>query len=152
MSEKQRVLILCTGNVARSQMAEGLLRHMADDRFEVFSAGLLPSYVRPNAIAVMNELGIDISHHRSKSLDEFLDTHRRPGRSRRRSGTNRGVPSRPRRIATPPSIVRRGPRGQHVNENRRTASPELVSATPYFTFAPDRALQNLIDGTHSITL
>ena len=74
MSEKQRVLILCTGNVARSQMAEGLLRHMAGDRFEVFSAGLLPSYVRPNAIAVMNELGIDISHHRSKSLDEFLDT------------------------------------------------------------------------------
>ncbi len=74
MAEKKRVLILCTGNVARSQMAEGLLRHMAGDRFAVFSAGLLPSYVRPAAIAVMNELGIDISHHRSKSLDEFLDT------------------------------------------------------------------------------
>ena len=74
MAEKKRVLILCTGNVARSQMAEGLLRDMAGDRFEVFSAGLLPSYVRPNAIAVMNELGIDISHHRSKSLVEFLDT------------------------------------------------------------------------------
>ena len=74
MAEKKRVLILCTGNVARSQMAEGLLRHMADDRFEVFSAGLLPSYVRPNAITVMNEIGIDISRHRSKSLDEFLDT------------------------------------------------------------------------------
>ena len=72
--ERKRVLILCTGNVARSQMAEGLLRHMAGDRFEVFSAGLLPSYVRPHAIAVMNELGIDISHHRSKSLNEFLDT------------------------------------------------------------------------------
>ncbi len=74
MAEKKRVLILCTGNVARSQMAEGLLRHMAGDRFAVFSAGLLPSYVRPAAIAVMNELGIDISPHRSKSLVEFLDT------------------------------------------------------------------------------
>jgi arsenate reductase len=74
MTEKKRVLILCTGNVARSQMAEGLLRHLAADRFEVFSAGLSPSYVRPNAIAVMNELGIDISHHRSKSLNEFVET------------------------------------------------------------------------------
>ena len=74
MTEKKRVLVLCTGNVARSQMAEGLLRHMAGDRFEVFSAGLSPSYVRPNAIAVMKELGIDISHHRSKSMNEFLDT------------------------------------------------------------------------------
>jgi len=72
-SQRKRVLILCTGNVARSQMAEGLLRHLAGDRFEVFSAGLTPSYVRPNAIAVMKELGIDISHHRSKSLNEFLD-------------------------------------------------------------------------------
>ncbi|HKP37143.1 MAG TPA: arsenate reductase ArsC [Pyrinomonadaceae bacterium] len=74
MTEKKKVLILCTGNVARSQMAEGLLRHMAGNQFEVFSAGLLPSYVRPNAITVMKELGIDISHHRSKSLDEFLGT------------------------------------------------------------------------------
>lgn len=74
MTDKKRVLILCTGNVARSQMAEGLLRHIAGDRFEVFSAGLLPSYVRPNAITVMNELGIDISHHRSKSLNEFRET------------------------------------------------------------------------------
>jgi len=74
MTEKKKVLVLCTGNAARSQMAEGLLRHMAGDRFEVSSAGLSPSYVRPNAITVMKELGIDISHHRSKSLDEFLDT------------------------------------------------------------------------------
>jgi len=73
MAEKKRVLILCTGNSARSQMAEGLLRHLAGDRFEVFSAGVEASFVRPQAIAVMNELGIDISHHRSKSLDEFLD-------------------------------------------------------------------------------
>ncbi len=71
---RKRVLILCTGNAARSQMAEGLLRHIAGDRFEAFSAGLVPSYVRPNAITVMNELGIDISHHRSKSLNEFRET------------------------------------------------------------------------------
>jgi arsenate reductase len=68
------MLILCTGNAARSQMAEGLLRHLGGDHFEVFSAGLVPSYVRPNAIAVMNEIGIDISHHRSKSWDEFLES------------------------------------------------------------------------------
>ena len=69
--EKQKVLIVCTGNVARSQMAEGLLRHEAGDRFEVCSAGLHPSYVRPHAIKVMQEIGIDISNHRSKSVDEF---------------------------------------------------------------------------------
>lgn len=72
MSERKRVLILCTGNSARSQMAEGLLRKMAGDRFEVASAGVAPSHVRPEAIAVMGEMGIDISDHRSKSLDEFL--------------------------------------------------------------------------------
>ena len=71
MSNKRRVLILCTGNSARSQMAEGLLRHDAGDRFDVFSAGTQPSRVRPEAIAVMRELGIDISGHRSKSVDEF---------------------------------------------------------------------------------
>jgi arsenate reductase len=68
---KPRVLILCTGNSARSQMAEGLLRHEAGDRFEVFSAGTRPSHVRPEAIAVMAEIGLDISGHRSKSVDEF---------------------------------------------------------------------------------
>jgi len=67
----QRVLILCTGNSARSQMAEGLLRRLAGDRFEVFSAGTKPGTVRPEAIAVMNEIGIDISRHRSKHVDEF---------------------------------------------------------------------------------
>lgn len=68
---KKRVLILCTGNSARSQMAEGLLHHDAGDRFEVFSAGVKPSCVRPEAIAVMRELGIDLSQHRSKHVDEF---------------------------------------------------------------------------------
>ena len=70
---KKRVLILCTGNSARSQMAEGLLGHDAGDRFEVESAGTRPGRVRPEAIAVMNELGIDISDHRSKHVDEFQD-------------------------------------------------------------------------------
>ncbi len=69
----KRVLILCTGNSARSQMAEGLLRHQAGDRYEVHSAGISPSFVRTEAIQVMNELGIDISGHRSKSVDEFRD-------------------------------------------------------------------------------
>jgi thioredoxin type arsenate reductase len=72
MNKRKRVLILCTGNSARSQMAEGLWRHEAGDRFDVFSAGTKPSKVRPEAIAVMKELGIDISGHRSKSADEFL--------------------------------------------------------------------------------
>jgi len=67
-----RVLILCTGNSARSQMAEGLLRHDAGSVYEVFSAGTKPTRVRPEAVAVMHEAGIDISGHRSKSVDEFL--------------------------------------------------------------------------------
>jgi arsenate reductase (thioredoxin) len=71
METKKSVLILCTGNSARSQMAEGLLRHDAGDRFEVASAGTNPSVVRPEAIEVMRELGIDLDMHRSKHLDEF---------------------------------------------------------------------------------
>ena len=71
MSIKQRVLILCTGNSARSQMAEGLLRHDSGERFQVESAGTKPGSVRPEAIAVMGELGIDISTHRSKHVNEF---------------------------------------------------------------------------------
>lgn len=72
MIEKKRVLILCTGNSARSQMAEGLLRNIAGDRFEVHSAGVSPSTVRSEAIQAMAELGIDISSHHSKSVDEFI--------------------------------------------------------------------------------
>ncbi len=71
MPSKKRILILCTGNSARSQMAEGLLRHDAGERFDVESAGTKPTHVRPEAIAVMRELGIDISAQRSKSVDEF---------------------------------------------------------------------------------
>ena len=73
MANKTHVLILCTGNSARSQMAEGLLRHDAGDRFTVESAGTNPTDVRREAIAVMNELGIDITSHRSKHVDEFED-------------------------------------------------------------------------------
>ena len=72
MNERKRVLILCTGNSARSQMAEGLLQYLAADRFAVASAGVAPTQVRPEAITVMRELGIDISQHRSKSIAEFL--------------------------------------------------------------------------------
>ena len=68
---KHSVLFVCIHNSARSQMAEGLLRHEAGDRFEVFSAGTKPGQVRPEAIAVMRELGIDLSGHRSKHVDEF---------------------------------------------------------------------------------
>jgi arsenate reductase (thioredoxin) len=71
VSDKKRVLILCTGNSARSQMAEGLLRYDAGDRFEVESAGVKASLVRREAIAVMHEVGIDITGHRSKNVDEF---------------------------------------------------------------------------------
>ncbi len=67
-----RILVLCTGNSARSQMAEGLFRHCVGDRYEVFSAGTKPTSVRPEAIEVMREIGIDISKHRSKSVEEFV--------------------------------------------------------------------------------
>ena len=70
--EKTRVLFLCTGNSCRSQMAEGLLRHLAGDRFDVASAGTHPAGLNSGAVNVMRELGIDISHHRSKHIEEFM--------------------------------------------------------------------------------
>ncbi len=69
---RSRVLFLCTGNSARSQMAEGLLRDKAGDRFEAFSAGLEPTEIHPMAVAAMAEIGVDISGQRSKSLTEYL--------------------------------------------------------------------------------
>lgn len=69
---KTRVLILCTANSARSQMAEGLLRHLAGERMEVFSAGSKPSVVNPYAIRAMQARGLDIRGHRSKHLNEYL--------------------------------------------------------------------------------
>jgi arsenate reductase (thioredoxin) len=70
---RRRVLFLCTHNSARSQMAEGLLRHLAGDRFEVYSAGTEATVVRPEAITAMAELGVDISGQDSKTLDSFLE-------------------------------------------------------------------------------
>ena len=73
MVKKQKVLFVCTGNSCRSQIAEGLLRDMADDRFDVFSCGTHPSRVHPNAIAIMEEWGIDISNHTSDDINDYLD-------------------------------------------------------------------------------
>ena len=66
------MLFLCTHNSARSQMAEGLLRHLTGDRFEAYSAGTEATHVRPQALRVMDELGIDISGQESKTLDRYL--------------------------------------------------------------------------------
>ena len=68
---KKRVLVLCTGNSCRSQMAEGWIRHDLGDTVEVFSAGTHPCYVHPLAIRVMAEAGVGIAGHRSKSVTEF---------------------------------------------------------------------------------
>jgi len=71
---KTRILFLCTHNSARSQMAEGLLRHLYGEKYEVFSAGTNPTQVHPLAIKAMAEIGIDIARQYSKSLEEFSDT------------------------------------------------------------------------------
>ncbi len=73
MTKRQSVLFLCTHNSARSQMAEGLLRHLGGARFDVFSAGTEQTQVRPLAIRAMAECGIDISDQESKTLDVYLD-------------------------------------------------------------------------------
>lgn len=70
---KKKVLFICTHNSARSQMAEGLLNTLGGDRFEAFSAGTEATEVRPLAVEVMREIGIDISNHTSKRVDPFLD-------------------------------------------------------------------------------
>ncbi len=69
---KKKVLFICTGNSCRSQMAEGLLCHLAGDHFEVFSAGTHPSHVHPMSISIMAEIGIDISHHTSDDIDQYI--------------------------------------------------------------------------------
>ena len=70
---KQRVLFICTHNSARSQMAEGFLRELYGNNFDAYSAGTHPSRVNPYAIEVMKEKNIDLSHHTSKSIDQFRD-------------------------------------------------------------------------------
>ena len=71
MPDKKRVLFLCTGNSARSQMAEGLLRRLAGDKFDVFSAGTHPKGMNPYSVEAMNELGIDISQQKSKDVGVY---------------------------------------------------------------------------------
>jgi arsenate reductase len=70
---KKKVLFICTGNACRSQIAHGLLRELAGNQFEVFSAGSHPSLVHPMSIAVMEEIGIDISDHTSDHVNDYLD-------------------------------------------------------------------------------
>ena len=70
---KESVIFVCTGNSCRSQMAEGILREIGGNKFQVVSAGLEPSSVNPNAIKVMQEVGIDISQHTSKNIHQFVD-------------------------------------------------------------------------------
>lgn len=70
---KNRVLFICNGNSGRSQLAEALLRMLSGDRYEVFSAGVIPGEISPYAIRVMEEMGVDMSSHYTKNLDEFKD-------------------------------------------------------------------------------
>ena len=73
MSHKKNIIFICTGNACRSQIAHGLLQNLADDRFNVFSAGSHPSRVHPMSIKVMEEIGIDIFHHTSDHIDDHID-------------------------------------------------------------------------------
>lgn len=73
-NEKKSILVLCTGNSARSQMAEGLLKHICKGKYNVYSAGTHPSIVRSEAIEALAEIGIDISNNRSKSIEEFAES------------------------------------------------------------------------------
>lgn len=71
---KTKLLFLCTGNSCRSQIAEGLLRHLASDKYDVFSAGVKPSRVHPMSILVMEEMGIDIRGQESSDVNEYLES------------------------------------------------------------------------------
>ena len=71
--DKKKVIFICTGNACRSQMAEGLLRHMAGNKFEVYSAGSHPSRLHPASVVVMAEWGIDIARHTAEPIDDYLD-------------------------------------------------------------------------------
>lgn len=73
MNKKQKVIFICTGNSCRSQMAEGFLKNIAGEVFDVYSAGSHPSKVHPNAITVMKELNIDISEHTSDNIDCYIN-------------------------------------------------------------------------------
>ena len=81
---KKKILVLCTGNSCRSQIAEGYLRHFAEQKAEIFSAGIETHGVNPKAVATMKDDGIDISNHISNNIDEFS----RPSKSNRNSRRN----------------------------------------------------------------
>jgi len=72
-AKKKKVLFICTHNSARSQMSEGFLRSLYPEQYEAYSAGTEPSEINPYAVKVMDEIGIDISRHRAKSIKEFVD-------------------------------------------------------------------------------
>ena len=72
-STMKKILVLCTGNSCRSQMAEGYLRHFAGDKAKVYSAGVETHGVNPRAIQIMQEDGIDISHHTSNNVNEYMN-------------------------------------------------------------------------------
>ena len=74
IADRKKILFLCTHNSARSQIAEGIIKYLYGDQYEAFSAGIEPSKVHPYAIKVMEEIDIDISQYRSKSINEFLDS------------------------------------------------------------------------------
>ena len=73
MLDKKNIIFICTGNACRSQIALGLLENISGNRFNVFSAGSLPSRVHPMSIKIMKEIGIDISHHTSDHIDDYMD-------------------------------------------------------------------------------
>jgi len=73
MKKKQKLIFICTGNSCRSQMAEGLMRNLVGEKFDIYSAGTSPSKVHPNAICVMKEINIDISNHTSDGIDCYID-------------------------------------------------------------------------------
>ena len=72
MLKKEKIIFICTGNACRSQIAEGVMRQLAGDKFDVFSAGSHPTLVHPMSIKVMKEIGIDISFHTSDPISHFL--------------------------------------------------------------------------------
>ena len=72
MPKKEKIIFICTGNACRSQIAEGVMRKLAADKFDVFSAGSNPSLVHPMSIKVMKEIGIDITSHTSDPISKFL--------------------------------------------------------------------------------
>ena len=73
VDKKRKIIFVCTGNACRSQIAEGLLRNLASDKFSVFSAGSHPNQVHPMSVAVMEEVGIDISQHTSDPITDYID-------------------------------------------------------------------------------